>query len=155
MGEEEMNLEKIKALAEKGIGNAETLLYKDGFLSSMILAGSGERVTPALVKTGTGVEKEDAMELMRSLAETSDYIIFLMDGYTLSVKPEDVAGLPASIKDHPDASEAIWLFLFLKGKTFMRRVLYRKEGDGYNFCDLGWEEPKSLKDCMFTNPYSK
>jgi len=150
-----MNFEDAKNLANECMEKAKSILIRDGFLSAMLFAINGEKVTPVLLNVNNTQEKDDAAALMKELSQASDYIIMLMDTYIRPMeKRDDVNSLPPSLKDDPESMEAVAGFLYSKDKTLIRYMAYKKkDDDGYCFFDQGWIESDSDSNGRFQNPF--
>lgn len=148
-----MHKEGLRAIAEDAISRAKELMGEDKALAPVILAVGGGSVVPSVI--GPDMTKEDSAELIKTLSEASEGIIFLTDAYSVDIKEGET--VPENLAEHPSACDSLICIIYSKEYVGMRRILYDYANDTFNTrLDMGWEDnPPMERTSRFFNPYMK
>ena len=151
-----IDLEEVKARADKYIEMAQHLLLKDKFLEPIMFSVvDGEESVPIGLKLNTSEDMENVKQIIEEAASYSDALILLMDFYLVEtsdkIKPED---LPADLKDHPNALSSLSCIIHAKKGSLIKQFFYAEAYGRINFFEGKWE-PATFSDCHFQNPYLK
>jgi hypothetical protein len=139
-------------MADDAKSKSQLYLTRDGHVSPVIL---GVPDAGDLVIMPVSMETEEDMaglkEFMAKVSLEFEALIFVFESLCLDSKecPE------GSLKDNPDASEALIVVIYTKDQGIhLRQVLFsKKDTGGYSFFDLGWHESKEGLG-NFKNPYT-
>lgn len=150
-------LPKFKDAVNNKVQNLRLdLVLYDGFMPRM-LGFTLDGVEEAEINLDE-TPKDEAGNLIREYARKpgvmATALIFMAD--TLDIEADEKREvIPEDITDEPNKTDSIMVYLYTKGKSEYRRLLYSKRGDtDYWFSDEGWKEITALTG-RFANPFMK
>jgi len=146
-----MFTDEVKTLADSFLVKASQLLEQDKVLYPVMFSiTKGGTVTPISFRTNSTEEKNDASDLMKELAKSSDALVIIMDSYIMETKSID--DVPDSVKDYPGRAEALVCTVHTKGLTFVKSLVYATENGKYAFVTMDWKD-MNTHGSRFENPY--
>jgi len=136
-----MDLATAKANADRCVDQARSLLMHDGYLASVVISLTDDgNVIPTMLAIEKEEDKERLPEQLWELSLTANGLILLVDSYVKETEKNEVP--VGSLKNDPDASEAIICMVFVKGASSLRRILYTRTSSNAmpSFFDQGWTD---------------
>lgn len=163
-GEQKMEIQTVKDVAENCITMAQTLLVKDKVLTPVAISVRKDGSSfVTILPISKEEDKCNLPDILWQLSLTCDGLIVIIDSYVKSVEvptPGTTLSAPetkGSLKNDPGSSEAIFCLAYVKGHTSVRPVVYKRSSPEATpiFFDQGWIDTDEGADlaCNMANPF--
>jgi len=149
-----MNLNTLKEWGMNFLEDAQKRLSKEGAIPcSLVSICDGQKRMESIL-IDNDADKDFVKDRLSALSKVSEAIYLISEARIAEVNKGQEKLLPESLKDHEGAYEAIVIWLYVKGNTFILETPYQKvDTNAFNFFCTGWEEAPI--GGRFSNPYTE